>query len=227
MPKDSLQLLKDFRSDVPAPHSESMRRAYSYATKEHRRPGTPWLPTPSTRRGKLLGIAVAAAIASAIGAFVALGTSHGKNPSQSVSAGKTQGGFQDLTLGVNPFPAGKSVTPDQLAADLPALQLPNSPAASSSNMAGAWEDSANPGGAAIYYSGSGIEVLYGPAGSGWSGIPAADLQTIGGVQAIAVPAGTFSKYTEVMVPLPGDHMLTLLSTGPVSDLTAVAAQMVA
>src|SRR4051812_14682421 len=59
MKNDDLQLLREFREEIPAPHEATRRRIYAYATSE-----------PETRLGarrwKLPSVAVAAALAASV-----------------------------------------------------------------------------------------------------------------------------------------------------------------
>jgi hypothetical protein len=75
MTTDELQLLRDFRSDVPAPDEESVRQAYAYATGQPRAARRLRLRLPATNRARILGIAVAAGAAALIGIFAVGGTS--------------------------------------------------------------------------------------------------------------------------------------------------------
>jgi hypothetical protein len=72
MTTDEMQLLRDFRSDIPEPDEETIRRAYAYATSQPHAARRPWLRLPATKRARMLGIAAAAALlaAAAIGAYV-------------------------------------------------------------------------------------------------------------------------------------------------------------
>lgn len=59
MTNDDLQLLRDFRAEMPAPDEETRRRIYAYATTE------PKTKLPA-RRWRLPSVAVAAAVAAAV-----------------------------------------------------------------------------------------------------------------------------------------------------------------
>jgi hypothetical protein len=72
MTTDEIQLLRDFRTNVPAPDERTMRQAYAYATSQPRSANRLRLHLPATKRARMLGIAAAAALlaAAAIGAYV-------------------------------------------------------------------------------------------------------------------------------------------------------------
>jgi len=74
MTTDEMQLLRDFRNDIPAPDEESVRRAYAYATSQPRAAG----PRLSLSRVSPLRLRVvlpaAAAICAAAVALIATGT---------------------------------------------------------------------------------------------------------------------------------------------------------
>jgi hypothetical protein len=134
------------------------------------------------------------------------------------------------TLGVDPFGEGESsklVTLQQFVADKAAqgydVPLPDSPLANSTNVGSVWESST--GGAVVWYPSSGIELTYGVSGVDYTGFPADQIETIDGVGALVFPAGGPYIFAAVLVPIPGGHLVTLLSNGPVSDLVSVAKTM--
>jgi hypothetical protein len=192
-------------------------------------------PSRSYLSSKLVGAIalIVVVLAASLGLGLGLtGNGHPRAVSRPSAIGGP-GGLGAVTqgpsaLGVEPDGMnGKSVTLNQLVADMPyAISLPNSPLANASNAGIAWVDPATHA-AAIWYPSAGIEVLYGGTGVDFSGVPASEIQSIGGVQSIVVPAGVEGKFARVLVPLPGNHLVTLLSSGPVSDLTSVAATLVA
>lgn len=150
----------------------------------------------------------------------------------STSRASSTGGLGAVTqgpgaLGVEPDGMnGQAVSVSQLVAEMPyQISLPNSSLANSSNAGTAWIDPAT-GAAAIWYPSSGIEIIYGGTGVDFSGFPTSEIQSIGGIQSLVIPAGVEGKFARVLVPLPGKHAVTLLSSGPVSDLTSVAATLV-
>jgi len=130
-------------------------------------------------------------------------------------------------LGVNPYGAdGRTVTLSKLVADTSySLPLPNSPSANSSNVGNVWEDGATHAGT-IYYPSSGIQVSYGGTGVDFTGSPDSDIQVIGGIKSLVIPADGMDKLTRVLVPLPGGHLVTLDGAGSVNELKAVAASIV-
>lgn len=143
---------------------------------------------------------------------------------QSPSAGRAEPGI--TTLGNdNPFgPTGKLLTLQQFVAERVdegySVPLPDSPLANSGNVGNIWE--ATTGEVIVYYPSSGIELNYGGTGVDYTGFPADQIQTIDGVRAIVEPAGTDGPFATVMLPLPGGHLVSLYSKGPVSDLVGVA-----
>lgn len=134
-------------------------------------------------------------------------------------------------LGVNIFGTdGARVSLSQLRADVSyAFPLPDSPLANAGNLGDIWEDTATHA-FTIYYPSSGIELVYSGTGVDFTGFPASEIQSIGGIKSLVFPAGTFGagdKYTQVLVPLPGGHLVSLYGAEPVADLTSVAASIVA
>lgn len=75
MTTDEIQLLRDFRSDIPEPDEETVRRAYAYATTQPRAARRLPLRLPATTRTRVLGIAAVAGAAALIGFFAMRGTS--------------------------------------------------------------------------------------------------------------------------------------------------------
>ena len=75
MTTDEIQLLRDFRSDIPEPDENTVRQAYAYATSQSRRARWLRLHVPTTNRGRILGIVVAASAATLIGLFAVPGSS--------------------------------------------------------------------------------------------------------------------------------------------------------
>ena len=135
------------------------------------------------------------------------------------------------TLGVNPWAddCSKLVTLEQFVADKAKLgydvPLPDSPLANRDNIGSIWENTFT-GGAAIYFPSSGIELVYGGIGIDFTGALESEIQTIGGVRAIAVRAGRHRKEAEVMLPIPAGHLVTIIGDRPLSDLVGVAETMV-
>ena len=150
-------------------------------------------------------------------------------PQGTVGPGALRPGI--TTLGNdNPFGAdGKLVTIQQFVADKAkegySVPLPHSPLANSDNVGNVWENTAT-GEVVVYYPSSGIEMNYGGTGLDYTGTPANDIQTINGVRAIVLPAGSPDSYfSSVSLPIPSGHLVDLLSKGPVSDLVSVARTM--
>jgi hypothetical protein len=135
------------------------------------------------------------------------------------------------TLGVNPWAdaCSKLVTLEQFVADKAKLgydvPFPASPLANRDNVGSIWENTFT-GGAAAYFPSSGIELVYGGIGIDYTGAPESEIQTIGGVRAIAVGAGRHRKEAEVMLPIPVGHLVTIIGDRPLSDLVSVAKTMV-
>lgn len=75
MTTDEIQLLRDFRSDIPEPDEETVRRAYAYATSQSRRARWFRLHIPTTNRGRIFGVAAVVSAAALIGLFAVRGTS--------------------------------------------------------------------------------------------------------------------------------------------------------
>lgn len=171
----------------------------------------------------LVIVAVGLIAAAALGFGVSTlfqGSSH-----QLASAGRIEPGI--TTIGNdNPFgAAGRLLTLRQFVAEGVdegySVPLPDSPLANSGNVGNIWE--ATTGEVIAYYPSSGIELNYGGTGVDYTGIPAGQIQTINGVRAIVEPAGTDAfPFATVMLPLPGGHLVSLYSKGPVSDLVSVA-----
>jgi hypothetical protein len=186
--------------------------------------------SPSSRRPtRKVAILAVAAVVTATAAGLGISSLVGKAPAHMTKstarpgpgAGRLSAG--SITLGANPFGQdGKSVTLSQLASDSTyAIPLPNSPLANSGNVGSAWEN-ASTHAAVVYYPSSGIELWYGGTGVDLNSAPASEIKTIGSVQGLVVPAGTMTQFAEVDLPLPGNHLVTLYSSGPVSDLVSVA-----
>lgn len=93
MTTDEIQLLKDFRSNVPAPDEDTTRRAYAYATSQSQVARRLRLPIPATNRARLLGIAAVAGAAVLVGVFALPGsttprqTATGSGPPPPVTVG--------------------------------------------------------------------------------------------------------------------------------------------
>jgi hypothetical protein len=116
MTKDEMQLLRDFRSEVPAPEPETVRRAYAYATGEPRRGALLALPRVSPLHLRVV-LPVAAAIGAAVCAVVFTGTLGGSSghPSGSLvqrggkpHSGRARALFAPMTL--NFTYSGQAVT---------------------------------------------------------------------------------------------------------------------
>jgi hypothetical protein len=179
---------------------------------------------PTNRR---VGVAAALAIAVLIAGVWATLTFTGNGHSRS---GPGAVKFGPDTLGVNPYGTdGAMVSLDQLTADISyAFPLPDSPLANSGNLGAIWEDTASHA-FAIYYPSSGIQLSYGGTGVDFTGVPESWIVSIGGIKSLVIPAGTFGtedKYTQVSVPLPGSHLVTVAGAGSVADETSVAASIV-
>ena len=202
---------------------------------------------PKRRRIRVAVPAAAAVCAAAVCAVVfsgALGSSgtHRSGstvwgsrfgPQNSGPASSGPGAVQPDTTPLgndNPFGAdGKLVTLQQFVADMVtkgySVPLPNSPLANSDNVGNVWENTAT-GAVIVYYPSSGIQLDYGGTGVDYSGFPADEIQTINGVRALVLPAGSpLTYYSTVLLPIPSGHAVTLLSKGPVSDLVSVAKTM--
>jgi hypothetical protein len=238
MTTDEMQLLREFRREVPEPDEETVRRAYVYATSSSRTSFQERLLMLSVPPVRLrFALPAAAVICAAVVAAVFTGAFGGSNthhPNQSVADGSVGAGALRpgiTTLGNdNPFGAsGKLVTLQQFVADKAkegySVPLPNSPLANSHNVGNVWENTAT-GEVIVYYPSSGIELNYGGTGLDYTGIPANDIQTINGVRAIVFPAGSPESYfSSASLPIPSGHLVDLLSKGPVSDLVSVAQTM--
>ncbi len=168
-------------------------------------------------------MAVAGLLAAAATGFGISELAQGSGRSGSVGPGRVEPGITSLGDS-NPFGAdGKLVTMQQLRADLGyALPFPDSPLANSGNVGNIWENTATRE-AIVYYPSSGIELNYGGTGVDYTGFPAAQIQAIDGRRAIVEPAGSQGfPFATVMLPIPGGHLVELLSNGPLSDLVSVA-----
>jgi hypothetical protein len=124
MTTDEMQLLRDFRSDIPEPDDESIRRAYAYATSQPRYEG-PRLSLPSVSPLRLrVVLPAAAAICAAAVALIATGTlagggaTHTPRPTvhgdQSPGAGlfsyfHSGGALSSIAVTLNPNVANASV----------------------------------------------------------------------------------------------------------------------
>jgi hypothetical protein len=75
MTTDEMQLLRDFRSDIPEPDEETIRQAYAYATRPPRATRRLRLHAPATNRGRIVGVAALAGAAALIGVFAVPSTS--------------------------------------------------------------------------------------------------------------------------------------------------------
>jgi hypothetical protein len=176
---------------------------------------------------RLVGVAALVMAVAAAGVWAGLsltGSAHSRSGPEAVRFGPD-------VLGLNRFGTdGASVSLSQLRADISyAFPLPDSPLANSGNLGDIWEDTATHA-FTIYYPSSGIELVYGGTGVDFTGFPASEIQSIGGIKSLVIRAGTFGaedKYTEVSVPLPGGHLVTVAGAGSVADLTSVAASIVA
>jgi hypothetical protein len=186
----------------------------------------------SRRKLLLFAAAVAACAAAAIGLGVSTlfqSSSRQDSGPGPVSPGAIRIDTTPLSNN-NPFgDQGKLVTLQQFVADMAAkgynVPLPNSPLANSENVGNIWENTAT-GAVTIYYPSSGIQLEYGGTGVEYTGIPADEIQTISGVRALVFPAhGPDSYFASVLLPIPGGHLVGLLSSGPVSDLVEVAETM--
>src|SRR5438445_7925061 len=91
MTTDEMQLLRDFRKEVPPPDEETMRRAYAYATSRQRSARRVRLRLPATNRGRFLGIAAVAGAAALVGLFAV--------PDMTSHHGTTGGGFVGSRVG--------------------------------------------------------------------------------------------------------------------------------
>jgi hypothetical protein len=175
---------------------------------------------------RLVGVAALAMAVVAAGVWAGLSLTGSAHPRSGPVA--PQVGWS--VLGVNPYGAdGATVTLSQLRADIPdAFPLPDSPLANSENMGDIWEDTATHA-FAIYYPSSGIELFHGGTGVDFTGFPASNILSIGGIKSLVIPAGTLgdNKFTQISVPLPGGHLVTVVGAGSVADLTSVAASIVA
>ena len=123
MTTDEMQLLRDFRSDIPEPDEESVRRAYAYATSQPRatRP-RPSLPSVSLLRLRFV-IPAVAVIFAAVAALAAIGTLSGRatqtsrptvHGDQSPGAGlfsyfHSGGALSSIAVTLNPNVANASV----------------------------------------------------------------------------------------------------------------------
>jgi hypothetical protein len=199
------------------------------------------LSWPSARSSRLrlavvaVGLIAAAAVGFGLSSLVQGSGRQRSGPAGNQGFGPNVGGPGALRPGIttlgndNPFgDAGKLVTLQQFVADMANrgynVPLPDSPLANSNNVGNVWENT--DGEVIVYYPSSGIELNYGGTGVDYTGVPADEIQEINGVRAIVVPKqGPDSYFTEVMLPLPSGHLVTLLSNGPVSDLVSVAKTM--
>ena len=138
MTYDDLQLLREFRAEIPAPDEETRRRIYAYATSE---PPGRW--QGATRRLSLpplrlrFAVPAVAVICAAVAAVVML-TGPASPPGQSGSAGQ----FLLVPPATLAQPLGPSA-PQVSLADAPSalggpVTLPNSSLASSANVGTVW-----------------------------------------------------------------------------------------
>lgn len=202
---------------------------------ERRRLSLPGMP-PLRPRFALVAIGLVAAAVVGFGVSTVFQGS-GRPASGRPGSGPALGGPGALRIDTtplsnnNPFGAdGKLVTLQQFVADMAArgynVPLPHSPLANSDNVGNVWENTAT-GAVTVYYPSSGIQLDYGGTGVEYSGIPENDIQTINGVRALVFPAHSPDSYfASVALPIPGGHLVSLLSNnGPVSDLVSVAQTM--
>jgi hypothetical protein len=176
-----------------------------------------------------VGLIAAAALGFGVSTLVQSSGHQASGPTRPVQPGAIRVDTTPLSNN-NPFgPDGKLVTLQQFVADMAAkgynVPLPNSPLANAENVGNIWENTAT-GAVTIYYPSSGIQLEYGGTGVEYTGIPADDIQTISGVRALVFPAHSPDSYfASVALPIPGGHLVDLLSDGPVSDLVSVAQTM--
>lgn len=237
MTTGEMDILNTFRGDPPPPDPDTARRAYAYATMSDARPER--RPTDLLRRWELrrrprVGLVALVAVLAAIGVGFGLNQTLGGSAHHKLVTGRTPGGSHSHGLGAvsgydfagsNPFgDQGTSVTISQLAADAPAVPLPNSPLANSQSVGSVWETQT--GSAAVFYPSSHIELMVvrrtGPLDT--TGLPSNAVQTIGGYTAIVasgIPDATPPVNAQILVALPANKTLEL--TGPsLDDLLSVA-----
>jgi hypothetical protein len=144
--------------------------------------------------------------------------------------------------GSNPWGQwGRQITIDELRAEAPYIPLPNSELANDGNVGTVWvwdhtSDPTLPEGhvaAAVFYPGSGIELLWTGSGLDYTGLRPGEEQTIDGVQAIILagdqsvgPTGAtgynFPAVSVLNLPVGPNHVLQMDGTVPGSELIDVA-----
>jgi hypothetical protein len=143
MTTDEIQLLRDFRSRVPEPDAETMRRAYVYATAERGRWQAPRLSVPPVRLR--LALPVVAALCAAIVAVVFTGLLGSSGHLASRKGGGGTGNLlvplPTLTHPLGPPPLAKQTTlSDATAALGTPIVLPNTSLIQPSDAGSVWMD---------------------------------------------------------------------------------------
>jgi hypothetical protein len=233
---DEMQVLRDFRSDAPAPSEETIRKAYVYATRSDRasrRPTGMWKLRHALRPRAVyavVALSLATAIAAGFAGYQLItpsahnrdAASHG--PSRSSSPSGSGLGVND-PAGTNPFGSdGRSVSMSQLSSAAASIPTPTSALANSGNVGSVWL-SASGNSAALYYPASGIELMVVRGTLDTANAPSGTAQTINGFPALVypgVPDASPAVPAEVMIDLGNNRVIELMGARPASDLVSVA-----
>jgi hypothetical protein len=166
---DEIQLLRDFRSDIPAPDEETVRRAYRYATRQPRAARRLRLHAPRSNQGRILAVAAATAAVALVGFLATPGRT--RNPISSTGVAGGAVGSAGVAL-ANPFALNDA--PSALGAPLFLPYTPLlKPADAASTAYEQWCASASPGAPAqvcqvtVNFPAQSVQIVYSVAAKQW------------------------------------------------------------